>query len=284
MHCCEAWEPVGKCFDRCSFECIANHGRSQIIVSFTPERIAEREAQIQNLLWTQAEKDDALAKCRLGLRAWRSKKPMLCLHAVTDEDGHPLENGDESGRRVICDFWSTIFQARNEGVRHHHCETVLRYVQKALDDIRWEIDRNESDELMAVRKESAPGPDEISYGFHRCAGGLSSQLLFNAYKHVLEGGPIPAQFAARRTVFIPKSSDVDNNGRIVRSLEAPRPLTLCNCDCKVLTTAICRGLQLYTLRCIHLSQRCFSSRQMTDNILEVDIGSCCVCSARQVSC
>ena len=22
MHCCEAWEPVGKCFDQCSFECI----------------------------------------------------------------------------------------------------------------------------------------------------------------------------------------------------------------------------------------------------------------------
>ena len=27
-------------------------------------------------------------------------KPMLCLHAVTDEDGHPLVNEDESGRRL----------------------------------------------------------------------------------------------------------------------------------------------------------------------------------------
>ena len=63
-----------------------------------------------------------------------------------------------------------------------------------------------------------------------------------AYKHVIKGGPVPAQFAASRTVFIPKSSDVDNNGRIVRSPEALRPLTLCNCDCKILTTATCRGL------------------------------------------
>ena len=30
------------------------------------------------------------------LRAWRAKKPMLCPHAVTDEDCHPLENEDES--------------------------------------------------------------------------------------------------------------------------------------------------------------------------------------------
>ena len=98
MHCCEAWEPVGKCFDRCSFECIDFRGLSQIIASLTPERIREREAEISNLLWTQTEKDNALAKCRLGLRAWRSKKPTLCHHAVTDEDGHSLENEDESGR------------------------------------------------------------------------------------------------------------------------------------------------------------------------------------------
>ena len=143
---------------------------------------------------------------------------------------------DKSGRR-LCEYWSTIFQARSEGERHHHKETILRYVQKAPDDICWEIYINEFDELMAT-KESAPDPDGIPYGLYRCAGGLGS----SAHKHVLEGGAIPALFAESRNVFIPKSSDVDNNGRIVRSREALRPWTLCNCDCKILTTAICRGL------------------------------------------
>ena len=71
-------------------------------------------------------------------------------------------------------------------------------------------------------------------------------------------------------MFFTKSSDVDNNGRIVRSPEALRPLTLCNCDYKILTTAICRGLHWYTMRCIHPSQRCISARQMTDNIFEIE--------------
>ena len=163
-----------------------------------------------------------------------------------------------------------FLQARAEGERHHCHETILQYVQKAPDDIRWEIDRNEFDELMATKKESAPGPDGIPYGAWRCAGGLVSQLLFNEYKHVLEGGAIPALFAESRTVFLPESSDVDNNGRIVRSLESLRPLTLCNCDCKILTAAICRGLHWYTVRCIHPSQRCISARQMTDNIFEIE--------------
>ena len=88
------------------------------------------------------------------------------------------------------------------------------------------------------KKESAPGPGGIPYSVNRCAGRLGSQFQDNEYKHVIEGGPVPALFAASRTLFIPKSSDVDNNGRIVRSPEALRSLTLCNCDCKIPTTAI----------------------------------------------
>ena len=120
----------------------------------------------------------------------------------------------------------------------------LGYVQKAPDDIRWVIDKNEFDELIATKNESAPGPDGIPYRFYRCAGGLGSQFLCNAYKHVIEGGLVPALFASSGTVLIPKSSDVDNNGRIVRS-----------------PTAICRGLQWHTS---------ISSRQMTDNIFEIE--------------
>ena len=36
-----------------------------------------------------------------------------------------------------------------------------------FDDIRWVIDKNEFDELMASKKESAPGPDGIPYSFYR---------------------------------------------------------------------------------------------------------------------
>ena len=94
-------------------------------------------------------------------------------------------------------------------------------------------------------KESAPGPDGIPYSIHRCAGGWCSRFLCNAYRCVVEGGDVPAS----RTAFIPKSSDVDGNGRIVRSPAALRPLTLCNCDYKIVTTAIRFGLHKYSVRC-----------------------------------
>ena len=110
------------------------------------------------------------------------------------------------------------------------------------------------------QKESAPGPDGIPHSLHRCAGGLGSTFLFNVYQHVLAGGLVPVQFAASRTVFIPKSSDVDNNVFIVRSPNALRPLTLCNCHCKILTTAL--SLAHHEMRTsvseMHLVQTTFS--------------------------
>ena len=68
VRCCEAWKPIENCFDPTSFECVDFQKLSQMIASLTRENIAEREAEIGNPSWTQTEKDNALAKCRLGLR------------------------------------------------------------------------------------------------------------------------------------------------------------------------------------------------------------------------
>ena len=56
MRCGEALELVGKCFDPISFECIDFRGISQIIASLTRKNLADREAEIGNLRWTQTEK------------------------------------------------------------------------------------------------------------------------------------------------------------------------------------------------------------------------------------
>ena len=132
-----------------------------------------------------------------------------------------MENEDESGRR-LCEYWGTIFQARVEGPRHHQLEDILRYVPQAPDDIRWTIDKTEFDDLLALKKNSALGPHGIPYGAYRCAGGLGSQFLFNAHRDLLEG-EVPDHVAESRSVFIPKTSDIDDNGRIIRSPDALRP-------------------------------------------------------------
>ena len=109
----------------------------------------------------------------------------------------------------------------------------MLFVQQAPDDINWTLDQAEFDDLLALKKDSAPGPDGIPYRANRCAGGLGSKFLFHAYQAVLEGRNIPTCFAESRTVFTPETSDTDDLGRIIRSPDALRQLTLCNCDCKI---------------------------------------------------
>ena len=207
MRCCEVRKPIENCFDPISFECVDFQKLSQIIANFTREILAEREAEITNLPWTQSEKHNALPRCRIGQRARRTNI-------------------------------KTCFVSE------------LSLVKRATP---WKT-------MM----------DQVEAEFHMArtgAGGLGSQFLFNAYRSLLERGTVPEHFAQSRTVFIPWTSDIDYNGRIIRSPDALRSLTLCNCDCKLLNSAFCRGLHWYTMRCIHLSQRCISSRPMIDTAL-----------------
>ena len=240
MRCCEAWKPIEDCFDTSSFECIDFQRLCQIIADLTRETLEEREAEITNLPWTQTEKTllqpDAEVDNVFGVTR------NLCYLSLLSQMKRAIPWKMKMNLEEDCEYWRTIFQAREEGPRHHQYEDILRFVQKAPDDFRWTIDRTEFDELIAMKKDSAPDPDGIPYGAYRCAGGLGSQFPFNAYQSLLEGGTVPEHFAESRTVLIPKTCDIDDQGRIIRSPHALRPLTLCKCDCKLLTSAICRGL------------------------------------------
>ena len=126
-------------------------------------------------------------------------------------------------------------------------KTFCDVSNKLLMTYCWTVDQAaEFDELIAMKKDSALGPDGIPCGAYRCAESLGSKFLFNAYRAFLEGGAVRDCFAESRIVFIPKTSDIDDNGRILRSPDAIRPLTECTCDCKLLTSAICRGLHWYS--------------------------------------
>ena len=180
MRCCEAWKPIEDCFDALSFECVDFQQLCQIFASLTRQKPWNTWNWGLNPPLDANRKDIALARCRNGQRAWRKKKPVLSLSAVTDEEPS-VENEDESGRK-LCEYWWTIFQAREEGTRHHQHD-FLRFVQQAPDDISWTIDQAEFDELLALKKDSALGPDGIPYG----AGGLGSKFLFRADRATLEG-------------------------------------------------------------------------------------------------
>ena len=100
--------------------------------------------------------------------------------------------------------------------------------------------------------------------------------------HARESGSIYLKaWGARRTVFIPKTGEVSAQGLLIRWPESLRPLTLCNCECKILTAAMCSGLRRYSVECVHPSQRCVTQRVMTDNIFEIETAIACAPAIRK---
>ena len=73
-----------------------------------------------------------------------------------------------------------LSKTASRGPRHHQYEGILRYAQKAHGDISWTIDRAEFDELIALKKDSAPALLEFLMVSTKCAGGLGSQFLYHA--------------------------------------------------------------------------------------------------------
>ena len=108
---------------------------------------AEPEDAIYNFPWTQNEMDKALTKCRGSHRAWRAKKPRPTLQAVTNEEGRPLDDVDESGTR-LWSYRANIFKAREVNYQDHSCGPILNCAHGAQEKF---------DDVLAT-KESARGP------------------------------------------------------------------------------------------------------------------------------
>ena len=75
-----------------------------------------------------------------------------------------------------------VFEARTEGERHHCHETILEYVQKTPDDIQWETDKRELDEMMATKKESWTrcGMEGTDFGQSRFGQSILGHRVFLA--------------------------------------------------------------------------------------------------------
>ena len=100
-----------------------------------------------------------------------------------------------------------MFEASVIDDQDHSCGTILDFVQRAPESVQWTVDKDEFDIIISTEKKFAPVPDLLLHSVYRCAGGGG-----RACPSVL--------FAASRTVSVPETSTVEEQGRIVRSPDA----------------------------------------------------------------
>ena len=128
--------------------CLTCRGLVRLLRTLLVKNLAERKAEITNLPGTQTEKDNALARCRVGQRAWACQKNQCFVSVLslmkTVIPWKTKMNQEEGFVSIGSPFHKPASRARG----HHQYERILRYVQKVPDDIRWTVDRTEFDEVI----------------------------------------------------------------------------------------------------------------------------------------
>ena len=71
---------------------------------------------------------------------------------------------------------------------------MLSFVEPATRGMNWTTEVSAFEEMLASKRESAPGPDGLPFCVHCSAGGIGAKFLLAAYEAVLLGAALPTGF------------------------------------------------------------------------------------------
>jgi hypothetical protein len=152
---------------------------------------------------------------------------------VLDPNGQPFTSSDDADNALKA-HWEPIFNGG--GGSEEHMLLFKNYIFECPKDITI-ISREQFGLIVKVNRNSAPGPDGISYAAWAAADEKGIDLLYRCLLHLCSGFSAPDWFNLSLMVFIPKGADGS-----ISSVEAKpsdlRPLTLSNSDQQLLSLAL----------------------------------------------
>ena len=165
--------------------------------------------------------------------------------------------------------WEEVFN--NGGSSDAAAEALGGFVQQCPGDLE-PISRNEFYKVCDVNRWFAPGPDGVSYRTWKACGRESRDILYDCYLKILGGGTAPSWFNSARIVFIPKTDDEEYCESVAAEPGGLRPLSLSNCDHKLVCVAVCCALRRICDDTVHEARRGFrKGKQLTDNVLALNV-------------
>jgi hypothetical protein len=109
--------------------------------------------------------------------------------------------------------------------------------------------------------ESAPGPDGIPYSVYKKYWNIVGPVILAAWKHSLENEKLPPSHLESVITLLPKE------GKDNKEIKNWRPITLSNCDAKIITKALSLRTAKVLESIIDTSQTAYvPGRSITDNL------------------
>ena len=128
-------------------------------------------------------------------------------------------------------------------------------------NITGQITLNELYETLCTCDDSAPGPDGIPYSVIKLSWSYFGPCLLNSWNYAKTTGALASSHETSYLRLLPKE------GKDITLLKNWRPITLSNCDFKIITKTLAKKLTNAVSKSLISTQTAYiAGRQITDNL------------------
>ncbi len=170
---------------------------------------------------------------------------------------------------IINKYYKSLYE-RGEPVNRQTDRTFYDHIVKVQNvdsmKVTAPLTKEELYSVLITCKDSAPGPDGIPYSYYRHFWNIFGDILTQSWSDALEKGCLPDSHQVSILKLLPKV------GKDPTKLTNWRPITLSNCDHKLITKCLARRLTTALKPCLHPNQTAYlPGKQIQDNLRVLNI-------------
>lgn len=217
--------------------------------------------------------DECPTKRSLGLEKCRARRNHI---DVIEDNGIVMTDNDSIGR-AFARHYEAFFASRSVNAERFK-EEFLERMPRLQDDTRTELESpiSQTEVEKAIDNLNlgkSPGPDGLSASFYKTFKKELSHLLTVLFNEAYELDVLPWSFGEAHTVLIPKTEETEK----LKLVSSYRPISLTNCDYKILMKVLGRRLQKVIKELVGPHQTCgIMGRSIVTNIHKMRcVMECC---------
>jgi exonuclease III len=179
------------------------------------------------------------------------------------KNGNKEFNGQDEVAKGITDFYKNLYKDKERNhIRdddfYKNCPKLTTDQANTLENV---LTLENLHGALRTCKDSSPGPDGIPYGVYKRFWDITGPIILNSWKFSNEIGKLPPSHNESIITLLPKE------GKDMEDIKNWRPITLSNCDAKIITKALTIKVSKVLDSIIDVSQTAYvPGRAVADNL------------------
>jgi hypothetical protein len=192
----------------------------------------------------------------------KSRQAQKLINKISD--GKKDHFGHEQVLNGITNFYKNLYekiQINKEDNDRSFYDNCPKLSVNHKEFMEKDINLDELKKALWTCKDSSPGPDGIPYSVYKKLWSITGPIILNSWLYSLQIGTLPPSHLESAITLLPKE------GKDVGDIKNWRPITLSNCDAKIITKAIAIKTSKVIDTIIDISQTAYvPGRSITDNL------------------